>query len=439
MMRELLRATVLGSLLASHGLAAPCSPPADLGIDLATQTDCDPLVPERCLLPLPTTTSRSPTNSDHDPPADRLHRRGSPEELPGQALRRGRARHPRRLQPRIGAAALDAHGGPRPLGSPSAHRHRPLPRRRFTDRRHRHALRKTVAGLGRVRHECAGREPRAGRPAGHQLPRWPSLRRRLSPPGRRRRAPPCPRHRPSRLSRRPCTTDARFEARRRRMERLFTDLPAPAWRAASCSSPGTSPLPAESLTGRMLAMRDDAFAGSAPRRRVFTVDTVTENPNPAVRRRVRAPSSCRSISPSTAGPGQRLRRSTPPASRSGSRAPFTARTRATCRPPPPAAGAHGPLRARPARRPRRGQRLLVRRMSATYNIAYCATDWYRHGRGGHRQRRGGADRPLRLPDRSPTACSRESSTSSSSGRLMTPPATGLSATPAFQLRRRSRR
>src|SRR5512135_1040492 len=66
------RASVLlavGLLLGARaGLAARCSstqPPADLGIDLATQDRCDPFVPEQCLLPYPndyfTVRDRTPT------------------------------------------------------------------------------------------------------------------------------------------------------------------------------------------------------------------------------------------------------------------------------------------------------------------------------------------------------------------------------------------
>src|SRR4051794_12878883 len=44
---------VLTAVLAVPALGAPCVDPASLGIDLSRQAECDPLVPEKCLLPFP--------------------------------------------------------------------------------------------------------------------------------------------------------------------------------------------------------------------------------------------------------------------------------------------------------------------------------------------------------------------------------------------------
>ncbi len=52
----LLRLATLVLMLTGRALAAPCGNPQDpatLGIDLSQQPYCDPLVPERCMLPLP--------------------------------------------------------------------------------------------------------------------------------------------------------------------------------------------------------------------------------------------------------------------------------------------------------------------------------------------------------------------------------------------------
>jgi hypothetical protein len=72
-------AFLLSSLaLTARALAAPCVDPADLGIDLSQQAECDPLVPERCLLPFPSDYFTVPDGSTH------THRRVqfSPNALP---------------------------------------------------------------------------------------------------------------------------------------------------------------------------------------------------------------------------------------------------------------------------------------------------------------------------------------------------------------------
>src|SRR5262245_5300754 len=50
-MRSCLAALLL--LAASREQAPACVDPADLGIDLSQQAFCDPLVPDRCMLPFP--------------------------------------------------------------------------------------------------------------------------------------------------------------------------------------------------------------------------------------------------------------------------------------------------------------------------------------------------------------------------------------------------
>ncbi|MFN8642912.1 MAG: hypothetical protein U0802_15135 [Candidatus Binatia bacterium] len=83
------------------------------------------------------------------------------------------------------------------------------------------------------------------------------------------------------------TTDARFEARRPAMERIFADLDrAGVARASLQLAWDFTVASTASLTGRMLAMRDDAFAALADAAPAFTVDMVTADPNPFVRRRV---------------------------------------------------------------------------------------------------------------------------------------------------------
>lgn len=173
------------------------------------------------------------------------------------------------------------------------------------------------------------------------------------------------------------TSDARFEARRPTMERLFADLAAAgvareelqlAWEFTVAST--------ESLSGRLLAMRDDAFAELGAAAPGFTVDTVTENPNSFVRRRVEGTFTLPLYLTLDGRPGGRLVLDDAGRPR---RQPGVFTARYTCNLPPAAAST-------PARMALYGHGLLgdrgevngslTRRMSADYNIAYCATDWY---------------------------------------------------------------
>jgi hypothetical protein len=173
------------------------------------------------------------------------------------------------------------------------------------------------------------------------------------------------------------TDDARFEARRPAMERIFADLDAAgvardelqiAWDFTVAST--------ASLTGRMVAMRDDAFGVLGAAAPAFTVDTVTADPNQFARRRIEGTFQVPLYLTEGGAPGGRLvlDESGRPQRQSGA---FTARY--TCNLPPAAENA-------PARMALYGHGLLgsrgevngslTRRMSADFNIAYCATDWY---------------------------------------------------------------
>jgi len=173
------------------------------------------------------------------------------------------------------------------------------------------------------------------------------------------------------------TTDALFEARRPAMERIFADLAAAgvardelqaAWEFTVAST--------QSLTGRMIAMRDEAFADLGDAAPSFTVDTVTENPNEFVRRRVEGTFQLPLYLTLGGAPGGRLvlDAAGKPQRQDGA---FTAHY--TCNLPPASATS-------PARMSMYGHGLLgdrgevngslTKKMSANHNIAYCATDWY---------------------------------------------------------------
>ncbi|MBI3783470.1 MAG: hypothetical protein HY270_08710 [Deltaproteobacteria bacterium] len=173
------------------------------------------------------------------------------------------------------------------------------------------------------------------------------------------------------------TTDATFEKRRPAMGSIFYDLMNAgvqrhelqlAWDFTIAST--------GSLTGRMIAMRDDAFGVLGDAAPTFAVTSVAENPNPEVRRRIEGTFELPLYLNALGKPRSRL--VLDQAGRPVRQAtPFTAQF--LCNLPPAA-------EAEPARMSLYGHGLLgdrgevngglTRRMSADYNIAYCATDWY---------------------------------------------------------------
>ena len=126
----------------------------------------------------------------------------------------------------------------------------------------------------------------------------------------------------------------------------------------------------------MVAMRDDAFAVLGDAAPVFTVDTVTDNPNSFVRRRIEGTFELPLYLTRDGVPGGRL---VLDAAGRPQRQPGTFTARYLCNLPPASENS-------PARMSLYGHGLfgdrgevngdLTRKMSADYNIAYCATDWY---------------------------------------------------------------
>jgi hypothetical protein len=64
MMQRLYDVVVMLAVLAAVPAAA-CNDPATLGIDLSQQGQCDPIVPERCLLPFPNDYFTVPDGATH--------------------------------------------------------------------------------------------------------------------------------------------------------------------------------------------------------------------------------------------------------------------------------------------------------------------------------------------------------------------------------------
>ena len=176
---------------------------------------------------------------------------------------------------------------------------------------------------------------------------------------------------------RQATTDAVFESRRPSMERVFSDLAAAGVRRSDLQLAWDFTIAStQSLTGRMIAMRDDAFRDLGDAAPTFTVDTVTENPNPFVRRRIEGTFQMPLYLSAGGRTGGRLvldENGRP------TRQPGTFTAQYLCNLPPAA-------ESTPARMSLYGHGLLgdrsevngalTQEMSADYDIAYCATDWY---------------------------------------------------------------
>jgi hypothetical protein len=172
------------------------------------------------------------------------------------------------------------------------------------------------------------------------------------------------------------TTDPAFEQRRPAMERVFADLARVgvartnlqlAWDFTVAST--------DSLTGRMIAIRDDAFAALGKAAPAFTVTKVTENPNEFVRRRVEGTFRTPLYLTDGGKPGGRL---VLDANGRPERQPGTFTAPFLCNLPAASATA-------PARMAIYGHGLLgdlteangdlTKKMSADHDIAYCATNW----------------------------------------------------------------
>jgi hypothetical protein len=363
-------------LAAAARTTAACSDPAALGIDLSRQASCDPLVAEQCLLPFP---------DDYFTVADRSSRTGRRVHFLSDGLPTNTAGTP------LEAVELNRADGFSPgsallLWMPTAD-----------------LVRSGAPAIDRIERSLDADSPivivdaRTGR-------RWPFWAERdlLSAPGEQsvilrpaanflegrryvvgvRRlvdadgqplaaSPAFAAYRDG-----TCTTDPTFEARRAGMERIFRSLRGAgvardelqlAWEFTVASP--------QSIAGRMLHIRDDAFATlgkAAPR---FTITSVQENPAPEFRRRIRGTFEVPLYLTGDGGPGQRFALG-PDGLPVRQAHPFTATF--TCNLP-------NSVVPGPARMSLYGHGLLgdqgevngslVRPMAATYNVAYCATDW----------------------------------------------------------------
>jgi hypothetical protein len=367
---------VLGARTAAARRCEAPRPPAELGIDLSRQDHCDPLVPERCLLPFPNDYF---TVRDRDTPTHRRVQLAA-DALPANAM--GMPWDPTELNRsdgcspgaaallwmpgvdlvRSGAPSLTDIGRSLEADSPivviDARTRKPWPVWAELDMNapaeNRALIVRPAVDFREGRRYVIGVRGLVDA-AGTELPASPAFAAYRDGT---------------------CTTDPTFEARRRRMERVFHALGRAgvrrerlqlAWEFTVASADG--------IAGRMLHVRDDAFRALGRRAPAFTVTAVEENPNPETLRRVRGTFEVPLYLTGTGGPGERFALDATGRPQRQA-APYTATF--TCDIPPAAA-------TTPARMSLYGHGLLgdqsevnerlVRPMSATYDVAYCATDW----------------------------------------------------------------
>jgi hypothetical protein len=357
-------------------VTAACVDPADLGIDLSQQAFCDPLVPQQCMLPYPNdyfTVADGATRTRrriHFTP-EGLPKNTSAVPLESEELNRSDGFGPgtallfwmpsadlllsnapaiddiaRSLEADSPIVIIDTKGGKRwPLWAErdllSAVGSQSLivrPAVNFIDGHHY-----VVA----VRHLVDG----GGNP--------------LAP------SPAFAAYRDG-----TCTTDAAFESRRPSVEAIFKTLDRAgieradlqlAWDFTVASS--------QSIAGRLLHIRDDAFKFLGRGAPTFTVTSVQENPSPQFRRRIQGTYQVPLYLTGDGSPGQRFALG-PDGLPARQALPITATF--TCNLP-------NSTVAGPARMSLYGHGLLgdqgevngslVHTMSATYNVAYCATDF----------------------------------------------------------------
>jgi hypothetical protein len=357
-------------------LPAACANPADLGIDLSQQAVCDPLVPEQCMLPFPNDyfSLVDATTSTHR----RIHftPEGLPKNLSGVPLEAAelnradgfspgaallfwmpaadlaRSKAPaiddiaRSLQADSPIVIIDTKGGKRwplwaerdLLSTPGSQSLIVRPAVNYIDG-HRYivAVRHLVDGDG---------NPLAPSPA------FAAYRDAT------------------------CTTDATFESRRAPMEAIFKTLRKAgiersdlqlAWDFTVASS--------QSTAARLLHIRDDAFKVLGKKAPSFTVTSVQENPSPQFRRRIQGTFEVPLYLTGDGGPGQRFALG---ADGLPERQALPLTATFTCN--LPNSSIPGPARMSLYGHGLLGDQSevngsLVRTMAATYNIAYCATDW----------------------------------------------------------------
>jgi hypothetical protein len=363
-------------LLGAGHARATCVDPATLGIDLSQQAFCDPLIPEKCMLPFP---------NDYFTVADASSRTRRRIHFTPEALPKNHDGVP------LAAADLNLNDGFSPgaavllwfptadlalSGTPP-----------ITD---------TASSLD-ADSKVVGIDARTGKrwpvwaetdlnsPAGSRavvirpVTNWAEGRRYIVAvrglvDGMGTPLPASPAFASYRDG--VCTTDATFEARRDGMEKIFRSLrEAGVGRDDLQIAFDFTVASGRNIADRMLHVRDDAFRFIGSRAPIFTVTSVTENPRPEFRRRIQGTFQVPLYLTGNGAPGQRFAldaRGLPKRNFTPFSATFTCNLPNTAQPGPArmALYGHGLL----------GDQgevngSLTRTMAATYNVMYCATDW----------------------------------------------------------------
>jgi hypothetical protein len=367
---------VLLLLSPAPGFAAPCSSLSDLGIDPGSVATCDPLVPEHCMLPFPSDFFTVP---DRD---TRTHKRihftpeGLPKNLNGVPLEAAELNRadgyspgsalilwmPDADLPLSNAPAIDDIGRSLEPGSPIV----------VIDTKGR---KRWPIWAERDLLSDPGSQSVIVRPAVDFIDRHHyvvAVRHLVDSNGVE--LPPSPAFAAYRDG--TCTTDSTFESRRPAMEAIFKTLKHSgikrdelqlAWDFTVAST--------QSITGRMVHIRDDAFKFLGKNTPQFTVTSVQENPAPEFRRRIQGTFEVPLYLTGDGGPGQRFDLG---ADGMPQRQPLPITATFTCN--LPNSSVPGPARMSLYGHGLLGDQgevngSLTRTMAATYNIAYCATDW----------------------------------------------------------------
>ncbi len=376
--RHLVAASLLW-LCAGRALAATCTNPqnpADLGIDLSQQADCDPLVPEHCMFPFPNDYFTRADGSSRTGRRINFTANGVPKNVGGTPLEVAELNRNDGFSPgaaitmwwptvdlaQSGAPSITTTASSLDADSPivviDARTGKRWPVWAETDMNSAAGNRAVIVRpvtnfLEGRRYIVAARGLVDG--GGAVLPASPAFAAYRDDT---------------------CTTDFTFESRRPQMEKIFRSLKSAGIARDDLQIAFEFTVASgRNIADRMLRIRDDAFRTLGGRAPAFTVTSVIENPSPQFRRRIQGTFEVPLYLTGNGSAGNRFAldaRGVP----QRQTLPFTATF--TCNLPNSALMG-------PARMALYGHGLLgdqgevngslVRNMSATYNVAYCATDW----------------------------------------------------------------
>ncbi|HEV7732838.1 MAG TPA: hypothetical protein VGR62_11775 [Candidatus Binatia bacterium] len=366
-------------LCAGRGLAATCANPqnpADLGIDLSQQADCDPIAPEHCMFPFPNDYFTRADGGSRTGRRINFTANGVPKNVGGTPLEVAELNRSDGFSP--GAAILMwwptvdlAQSGAPSITTTSSSLDADSPVVVIDAR----TGRRWPVWAETDMNSAAGNRAVVVRPVTNFLEgrRYIVAVRGLVDGGGAV-LPASPAFASYRDG--SCTTDATFESRRPQMEKVFRSLKSAGIARDDLQIAFEFTVASgRNIADRMLRIRDDAFRTLGGRAPAFTVTSVIENPSPQFRRRIQGTFEVPLYLTGNGSAGNRFALDANGVPQRQT-LPFTATF--TCNLPNSALTG-------PARMSLYGHGLLgdqgevngslVRNMSATYNVAYCATDW----------------------------------------------------------------